>query len=105
MYARVARWEGADADRIRTTASRISEQAADGPPPGVPGKGFLLLADPDSGTTLAIGFFETKEDLETGDRALNEMNPPDDGMGSRTSVEFYEVAVDVGDAKLEGGGF
>ena len=101
MYARVVRWEGADADQLRETAARLGEQAADGPPEGVPGKGFLLLVDPDGGKALAIGLFESREDLETGDRVLNEMRPPDDGMGSRASVEFYEVGVDVGAAKLQ----
>jgi hypothetical protein len=31
----------------------------------------------------------------SGDAALDEMSPPDDGLGTRTSVESYEVAVDV----------
>ena len=100
MYARVARWEGGDPEAIRGNVSRLEEQAASGPPEGVPGKGFLLLVDPDGGRGLAIGFFETEEDLATGDRALRAMNPPDDGMGSVSSVEMYEVGVDVGVASL-----
>jgi hypothetical protein len=45
---------------------------------------------------LAISLYETKEDLEKGNAALNEMDPPvQDGMGSRTSVETYEVGVKV----------
>ena len=100
MYARVARWEGADGDQLRQAAARMKEMSASGPPEGVPGKGFLLLIDPDNGRSLAIGLFETKDDLETGDRVLNEMSPPDDSAGSRSSVEFYEVGVDVGVAAL-----
>ena len=30
-----------------------------------------------------------------GDEALNSMNPPEEGIGRRTPVEMYEVAVDV----------
>jgi hypothetical protein len=95
MYARVARWEGGDAEAIRRNAEQISSQAASGPPEGVPGKGFLLLIDPDNGRGLAVGLFETEEDLRKGDEVLNSMNPPEDGMGRRVSVETYEVAVDV----------
>jgi hypothetical protein len=95
MYARVARWEGGDAKAIRRNAEQISSQAASGPPEGVPGKGFLLLIDPDNGRGLAVGLFETEEDLRKGDEVLNSMNPPEDGMGRRVSVETYEVAVDV----------
>ena len=94
MYARVARWEGSDGDGMRRSAERIKEQAATGPPEGVPGKGFLLMIDPDNGRSLAVGLFETEDDLRKGDEVLNSMNPPEDGMGRRTSVEMYEVMVD-----------
>ena len=95
MYARVARWEGADADAMRRTAERINSEASAGPPEGVPAKGFLMLIDPDGGKSVAISLFETEEDLRAGDAVLNDMSPPDDGFGGRTSVESYEVAVDV----------
>lgn len=94
MYARVARWEGADADGMRRSAEQINSEASSGPPEGVPAKGFLLLIDPDNGRSVAVALFETEEDLRKGDETLNSMNPPDDGMGRRSSVETYEVAVD-----------
>ncbi len=94
MYARVARFEGAEGQALRDSAERMKSQT--GPPPGVPGKGFLLLIDPDNGRSLAIGFFDTEEDLRTGDAALNAMNPDlSEGDGKRISVESYEVAIDV----------
>ena len=95
MYARVARWEGAEADALRASAKEMADNAGQGPPPGVPAKGFTLLTDPDSGRSLAIALFETEEDLRTGDEALNNMNPSSDDTGKRTSVENYEVSVDV----------
>jgi hypothetical protein len=96
MYARVAKWEGASADAVRTMAERINADADSGPPEGVPASGFLLLIDPDGGRSLAIGFFETEEKRKQGDETLNAMNPPEDeDMGSRTSVEMYEVAADL----------
>jgi hypothetical protein len=95
MYARVAKWDGAEAAAMRSAAEEINSQASSGPPEGVPAKGFLLLIDPENGRSLAVALFETEEDLRQGDEVLNSMSPPDDGMGRRTSVETYEVAVDV----------
>jgi hypothetical protein len=95
VYARVAKWEGADAEAMRKSAADINSQASSGPPEGVPAKGFLLLIDPENGRGLAVALFETEEDLRQGNEVLNSMSPPDDGMGRRTSVESYEVAVDI----------
>ena len=86
MYARVARWEGAEAEQIH---------AAAGPPEGLPAKGLMLLVDPDGGRSMAISLFETEADLRKGDETLNAMSPPGEGMGRRTSVEMYEVAADL----------
>jgi hypothetical protein len=73
----------------------MSSRAASGPPEGVPAKGFLMLIDPDGGRSLAISLFETMDDLRQGDQVLNAMNPGSDDVGRRTSVETYEVAVDL----------
>jgi hypothetical protein len=54
-----------------------------------------MLIDPAGGNTMAISLFDTEDDLRAGDAVLNDMSPPDDGFGRRTSVETYEVAVDV----------
>jgi hypothetical protein len=94
MYARVARWESADGDAQRRAAEEIKSRAAEGPPEGVPAKGFLLLIAPDDGRTLAISLFETEDDLRAGDAVLNDMSPPDEGFGPRAAVERYEVVVD-----------
>ena len=95
MYARVARWEGAEADAMRRFAEEVGSRAASGPPEGVPAKGFLLLIDPHGGRSLAVSLFETEDDLRTGDAALNAMDPGAGVVGRRTSVESYEVAVDL----------
>jgi hypothetical protein len=95
MYARVARWEGAEAEKMRASAEEMASRTDAGPPEGVPAKGFLLLIDPDNGRSLAIGLFETEDDLRKGDETLNAMNPPQDEGGRRVSVETYEVGVDV----------
>ena len=95
MYARVARWEGGDAEAVRRDAAEMNERAPEGPPPGVPAVGFTLLIDPEAGTSLAIALFETEEDLRKGDAALDAMDPGSEDSGRRTSVERYEVAVDL----------
>jgi hypothetical protein len=95
VYARVARWEGADAEALERTAAEIRSQADSGPPEGVPAKRFLLLNDGEGGRSMAITLFETEEDYRQGDETLSSMSPPADGMGKRVSVEKYEVAVQL----------
>jgi hypothetical protein len=95
VYARVARWEGADAEALERTAAAIREDAEAGPPEGVPAKELLLLNDGESGRSLAIVLFETEDDYRRGDETLNAMSPPGEGMGRRVSVEKYEVAVQL----------
>lgn len=96
MYARVAKFEGASADAIRDNVNGIKERAASGPPEGVPSVGLLLLSDPENGRVLTISLYETEEDRRQGDETLNSMSPPvGDGMGSRSAVEFYELAIEL----------
>jgi len=95
MYARVAKWEGAEAEQIRAAAEGINAEASSGPPEGLPAKGLMLLIDPEGGRSMAISLFATEEDLRQGDATLNAMSPPGDGMGQRTAVEVYEVVADL----------
>jgi hypothetical protein len=95
MYARVVKWEGADADAMRSSAEEINSRSSSGPPEGVPAKGFLLMIDPDNGQVMAVTLFESEDDYRKGDETLNSMSPPEDGLGRRSGVEKYEVAVDV----------
>lgn len=96
MYVRIARWEHADPEEVRASAERMRGRVEGGPPEGVPSTGLLYLVDPEHGRTMAIGFFETEEELRKGDEVLDRMSPPpDERIGERTSVEMYEVAVEV----------
>lgn len=97
MYARVVRFEGADAEAMRQSAAEIKSRAESeaGPPPGVPAKEFLLLHDTDAGKAIGITLFETEDDYRQGDETLNSMSPPGGGLGSRVAVEKYELAVRV----------
>ena len=69
MYARVAKWEGGEAEALRQSAEEMNERASEGPPPGVPAKGFLMLVDPDGGKSMAIALFDTEDDMRQGDEA------------------------------------
>jgi hypothetical protein len=94
MLARVAAFEGEDPGKMEENIGQIRERTQSGPPEGVPASGFLLLVDR-AGKSLAISFFESEEDLRKGDEALNAMSPPADMQGKRTSVETFEVAIDI----------
>ncbi len=93
MYARVARFTDVDAKKLEENIADMRERT--GPPEGVPGKAFTLLADEASGTVLAIGFFDTEEDMRTGDEVLNSMSPPAGEMGTRASVDLCEVKLEL----------
>ena len=94
MFARVATFEG-EPDQVRQMASAIGEDSQSGPPEGVPGKELIVLTGRDSGKLVAIGFFETEDDLRQGDETLNQMSPPPEMAVRRTGVEMFEVAVRV----------
>jgi hypothetical protein len=96
MFARVVRWENAEAKSLEESAAEIRSRAeSEGPPPGVPSKEFLLLHDTAAGKALAIALFESEDDYREGDETLNSMSPPGEGMGTRVAVEKYELAVHV----------
>ena len=67
MYARIARFTGVDADVIDKNVAGIRERVESGPPEGVPAVGFRFCADKENGTVVAIGFYETEEDMRKGD--------------------------------------
>jgi hypothetical protein len=98
MYARVATFEGGEGAKAAAEI-KAQDEANGGPPPGVPAKKLLILNDAEGRRTLAIAFFETEDDYRQGDETLNEMSAPGegdpDGMGQRTAVDKYEVALEL----------
>lgn len=89
--ARVVSFDGVTKQRIEDLRSQIGEQ---GRPDDVPASEILILHDPDGEKSLAILFFETEDDYQKGDAALNAM-PTDDTPGGRTSVTKYDVAIRI----------
>jgi hypothetical protein len=95
MYARVVRWEGADAEAMKDSVERIRADAESGPPEGLPAKKLWVLHDLEGGRAMAITLFETEEDYRQGDETLNSMSPPGEGMGHRVGVDKYELAIEL----------
>jgi phosphoserine phosphatase len=69
VYARIARLEGVDADRMQEMANQIKGEA--GPPEGVPATRFLLLLDRAGGTSLVISSSSPTRTCARATRTLN----------------------------------
>jgi hypothetical protein len=87
--ARVVAFSGVTKDRMEQLKQQINEG---GRPDEIPATEILILHDAEGEASLAIVFFETEDDYQRGDAALNAM-PTDDTPGSRSSVTKYNVAV------------
>jgi hypothetical protein len=94
MLARVTTFEGGTPDGMRAAVQELQSRAATGPPPGVKSNGLTMLFDADRGRAMFIAMFETEADLRESEAALEGMSPPE-GAGKRSSVDVYEVGVDV----------
>jgi hypothetical protein len=96
VCARVPTFEGVDPDRAAEEAGNIRSQMEGADvPEGLEGaKGVQTFIDRQSGKSLAIVLFDSEEDLRRGDEALNAMSP-EEGQGRRTSVDFYEVQLNL----------
>jgi hypothetical protein len=96
VYARVAKFEGADPANVDANVANVRAQIEAGmasPPPGLEGvKEAWMLIDRETGAGMSITLYENEEDLKRGDTALNAMSPAT-GDGQRTTVEVYELAV------------
>ena len=86
--ARVVAFEGVSSDRM---AEMQREMQGNERPENVPAKEIVVLHDPEAEKSLVILFFETDDDFQRGDEALNAM-PASDTPGKRTSVAKYQVA-------------
>ena len=87
-FARVVSFDGVSSDRM---AEMQREMEGSERPDDVPAKEVVVLHDPEADKAVVILFFDTEEDYQRGDAALNAM-PAGDTPGQRTSVAKYEVA-------------
>jgi hypothetical protein len=95
VFVRIARFEG-DPSNSDEAISRVRSMMDEGStPPGLEdARRSMMLVDRESGVGLGLTFFDTEDAMRRGHEALNEMTPPADMTGRRTSVEMYEVAID-----------
>jgi len=91
MYARVATFEDADPAELQTAIDAI--KAADGPPPGVDSHRITVFST-GSGKVFVVAGFETREEMERANEALNAMSPPAGSMGRRVAIDLTEVMLD-----------
>ena len=92
--ARVVTFEGGTADGIRAAVGQLQSDIGKGPPEGVKSTGLTFLVDPEGGRAMFVGLFASEDDLRESPAVLEEMSPPE-GMGTRSSVDVYEVGADV----------
>lgn len=91
--ARVVSFDGVSSDRM---AEMQREMEGSERPENVPATEIVVLHDPEAEKSLVILFFETDDDYQRGDEALNAM-PASDTPGQRTSVAKYQVAMRMKD--------
>jgi len=91
VYVRVVRFTDVTAERVQQLLARIEE--ADGPPPDAPTTGLQMLFDESQGTAVVLQFFDTAEDMQTGDQAFGAMDPSDT-PGTRASVDMCELKLE-----------
>jgi hypothetical protein len=91
--ARVVSFDGVSSDRM---AEMQREMEGGERPDNVPATEIIVLHDPEAEKSLVILFFETDDDYQRGDEALNAM-PASDTPGQRTSVAKYQLAARMKD--------
>src|SRR5438477_8748768 len=90
-WVRVATFEADDA----AVASMVEEiNSSEGPPPGIPAKAIMVLADRENGRARVVVRFGSEADLRTGSETLDGMEPPPEAEMRRISVEKYEVVLE-----------
>jgi hypothetical protein len=94
MWAGVARFEGDPANVDAAVEEARGFAASGNVPPELKGAKMLMLVDRQSGGRLTMATFDTEEAMRKGDAAMNAGQPRH--AGTRSSVEFYEVAGEIG---------
>jgi hypothetical protein len=92
MFVRVVRFTDVSAERVTEILARI--EASDGPPEGVPSTGLKMLHDAAQGTMVVLQYFASAEDMETGARVFDAMDPGDT-PGTRVSVDACELKLEL----------
>jgi hypothetical protein len=91
--ARVVTFDGVSSERM---AEMEREMEGTERPEEIPAKEMIVLHDPEAEKSLVLVFFDTEDDYQRGNEALNAM-PADNTPGQRTSVSRYNVAFRMSD--------
>ena len=91
-FVRVSDFE-ADEESIDRFVAMIKSEPT--PPEGIPATGINVLANRADRRLRVVVFFDTEEALQAGNAILETMSPPDDLTLRRTSVELFEVLVQM----------
>jgi hypothetical protein len=90
-WIRVATFE-ADNDAVDAMVKEIN--SAEGPPPGIPAKSIMVVADRENGRARIVVRFDSEENLRAGSATLDAMEPPTEARVRRLSVEKFEVVLE-----------
>ncbi len=93
----MARFEGGDSARADEAVERVRGMMQSSPPGLEDARRMMMLLDRSKGVGVGLVFFDDEDALRRGDAALNAMTrpvAPEEGGGTRTSVEMFEVAID-----------
>jgi hypothetical protein len=90
MWARVAMFENVNFDRME----QRGQEGAPAMPNGM--QGGMVLASRDSGKSMFIAYFDSKESIDAASEFFERMGDdiPEEERGKRTAVEAYEVVWD-----------
>ena len=103
MFARVATFEGGDADRLVAMNEERMQAGTMNPPEGI--KSVMLLADRDSGRSMFLSFFDSREAIQAAEERFEQMGDevPEEIRGRRMSVDVYEVVMSMQTAPTPAG--
>jgi allantoicase len=100
MFARMATFEGVDADASDQAMGQVRERVEPLMRALSGYRGYVDLMDRSSGKAVTIAFFDTEENLNAAEPTFDEEMPKQLGdlmgpwAGRRTAVERFEVVVD-----------
>jgi hypothetical protein len=89
----VVTFDGVSSEHMQEMRQRMSDGER---PDDVPATEIIALHDPDNEKSMVIVFFDSEDDYQRGDAALNAM-PTENTPGNRTSVTKYDVAIRMAD--------
>ena len=92
MHMRVVKFSGVTPDRVEGLQARLDERG--GPPEGVTSSGVQFLYDSDQQTAIVIQKFDSLEDMQSSEAALDGMDPSET-PGTRESVDRCEVIAEI----------